>query len=67
MSATAHAMGENFHAVGDFLYRPDLAPDADRPVGKPSKVVDERLYKSANKTTARAPKVTKSATKARTR
>jgi hypothetical protein len=37
MSSTAHSMGENFHAMGDFLYRPDLAPDADRPVGKPSK------------------------------
>ena len=46
MSAAAHAMGDNYHSLGEFLYRPDLGvgDDADRPTGPRSKVPDSRLY-----------------------
>ena len=52
MSAAAHTMGENFHAMGDFLVPPDLGTDPDRPSGRTSKLADQRLYqtKQNNKT-----------------
>lgn len=48
MSAAAHAMGDNFHSMGDFLYRP-VGTDADRPSGPRSKLPDQRLYQSPPK------------------
>jgi hypothetical protein len=68
MSAAAHSMGSQLHSLGEFLYRPDVAPDADRPVGR-----GQGNGTRAAKPTASAgrngntTKTAKSTTKARTR
>jgi hypothetical protein len=64
MSAAAHSMGDNFHAMGDFLFRPDLGADPERGTGPRNTLPDQRLYqgagngksngKTAKKSTARS-------------
>lgn len=62
MAAAAHSMGDNFHGLGDFLFRPDLGADPDRGTGKPNRLPDERLYQSkSNGRATKTPPRTKAA------
>ena len=44
------AMSAGLHRLADELFRPDLAPDADRPTGPRSRLPDQRLYETKAKT-----------------